>query len=164
MEIKTVSARMYGLIVLYDLHTDYFKRAIVGISAEDSHQRLDTKANHIAWLAGSLVQERFELAKIFGKEIKSASNDLFADHKGIQPDVTYPSLESYQADWDKISPILREALLSATDQELDKVLEFPGWSFPVYEMVSFDMYREANCIGQIALWRRLLNYEPINYM
>jgi hypothetical protein len=43
-------------------------------------------------------------------------------------------------------------------------LEFPGMKFSVYEMASFQTYREANCIGQIALWRRLLNYDPINYM
>lgn len=164
MEIKTASSRMYGLIVLYDMHTKYYHSAIAGISDEDAAKRLDTKANHIAWLAGSLVQERYELANIFGLNLKSAANDLFADHKGIQADVKYPSLEAYDKDWDKISPLLREKLINATDEELDRVLEYPGMSFPVYEMVSFDMYREANCIGQIVLWRRLLNYEPINYM
>lgn len=155
---------MHGLIVLYDLHTTYFPRAIEGISTADASKRLDTKANHIAWLAGSLVQERFELAQIFGLELKSASHELFADHKGIQADVTYPSLDVYRQDWEKISPLLRAKLLEASDEKLDEVLNFPGMSFSIYEMVSFDTYREANCIGQIALWRRLLNYDPINYM
>ncbi|MDQ8053234.1 MAG: DinB family protein [Pedobacter sp.] len=164
MEIKTKSSRMHGLIVLYDLHTTYFPRAIEGISTADASKRLDTKANHIAWLAGSLVQERFELAQIFGLELKSASHELFADHKGIQADVTYPSLDVYRQDWEKISPLLRAKLLEASDEKLDEVLNFPGMSFSIYEMVSFDTYREANCIGQIALWRRLLNYDPINYM
>jgi hypothetical protein len=164
MEVKTTSIRMHGLIVLFDMHTTYFHSALSGIADEDAAKRLDTKANHIAWLAGSLVQERYELANIFGLELKSAAYELFKDHKGIQADVKYPSLASYEADWDKISPILRAELVKATDEELDKVLEFPGMSFPVYEMVSFDMYREANCIGQIALWRRLLNYEGIKYM
>lgn len=164
MEIKTSSTRMYGLIVLYDLHSDYFKRAIEGISDEDAAKRLDTKANHIAWIAGSLVQERYELAKIFGIDMQASAHELFADHKGIQSDVVYPSLASYQQDWDNVSPVLRAALLKATEEELDRVLTYPEMSFPVYEMVSFDMYREANCIGQIALWRRLLNYEPMKYM
>jgi hypothetical protein len=164
MEVKTTSIRMHGLVVLFDMHTTYFHSALAGISDTDAAKRLDTKANHIAWLAGSLVQERYELANIFGKELKSAAYELFKDHKGIQSDVTYPSLASYEEDWDKVSPILRAELVKATDGELDKVLEYPGMSFPVYEMVSFDMYREANCIGQIALWRRLLNYEGIKYM
>lgn len=164
MEIKPTSNRMFGLMVLFDMHTTYFHSALEGISDDDATKRLDTKANHIAWLAGSLVQERYELVNIFGQTLKSASDELFKDHKGILSDVKYPSLASYREDWDKISPILREALLKATDEELNKVLEFPGMSFSVYEMVSFDTYREANCIGQIALWRRLLDYGPMNYM
>lgn len=164
MEIKTASNRMYALIVLYDMHTKYFHQALEGISEEDATSRLDTKANHIKWLAGSLVQERYELVNIFGKDLKSAADDLFKDHKGIQDDVTYPALADYKKDWDKISSILRAELLAATDEQLDKILEYPGMSFPVYEMVSFDIYREANCIGQVALWRRLLNYPGINYM
>ncbi len=164
MEVKTTSIRMHGLIVLFDLHTGFYHSAIAGITDEDATKRLDTKANHVAWLAGSLVEERYELAKIFGKDLESAAHSLFADHQGIKDDVKYPSLKSYAEDWDKITPILRAELIKATDEELDQVLTFPGMSFQVYEMVSFDIYREANCIGQIALWRRLLGYDPINYM
>lgn len=155
---------MHGLMVLFDMHTKFYHQAIAGIAEEDALKRLNTKANHVAWLAGSLVQERFELAKILGQELKSASEALFADHQGIKDNVKYPSLKTYANDWDKITPILRKALTNATDETLDRVLTFPEMSFPVYEMVAFDMYREANCIGQIALWRRLLGYNPINYM
>ena len=164
METKPVSNRMYGLLVLFDMHTDYFCNAIDGISNDDAHERLNTKANHIAWLAGSLVQERYELANIFGLELKSAADDLFKDHKGIQDSERYPSLAEYEKDWNKITPLLREKLINAKDEELDRVLTYPGMSFPVFEMTSFDIYREANCIGQIALWRRLLGYDPIKYM
>lgn len=164
METKPVSNRMHGLIVLFDMHTDYYSHAIDGISNEDAHERLNTKANHVAWLAGSLVQERYELAHIFGLELKSAADELFKDHKGIQDSEKYPALTEYEKDWKKITPLLRAQLLNATDEQLDKVLTYPGMSFPVFEMTSFDIYREANCIGQIALWRRLLGYDAIKYM
>lgn len=164
MEQKPVSNRLYGLIDLFDLHTPFFDRALEGISEEDSTNRLGTKANHIAWLAGSLVQERYELANLVGLSVTSAANELFKDHKGIQENVTYPSLDSFKKDWKEISPVLKAQLLKVTDQELDKILEFPGMSFSLYEMISFQMYREANCIGQIALWRRLLNYDAMKYM
>ncbi|TKC06558.1 DinB family protein [Pedobacter polaris] len=164
METKPVSNRMYALLILFDMHTNYYCNAIDGISDDDAQQRLNTKANHIAWLAGSLVQERYELANIFGLTLKAEADDLFKDHKGIQDTAKYPSLAAYEKDWKKITPILREKLVNATEEQLDKVLEYPGMSFPVFEMVSFDIYREANCIGQIALWRRLLGYDAIKYM
>lgn len=164
MEQKPVSNRLIGLIDLLDLHTPFLDSALDGISEEDATNRLGTKANHIAWIAGSLVQERYELANLMGLNLKSAANELFKDHKGIQENVTYPSLDSYKKDWKEISPVLKAQLLKVTDQELDKMLEFPGMSFSLYEMVSFQMYREANCIGQIALWRRLLGYDAMKYM
>jgi hypothetical protein len=165
MEIKTASNRMYSLIVLYDMHTDYFSRVIEGISDKDAHNRLDTKANHIAWLTGSLVQERFELLKGLGITKTQQANELFKDHKGIQDNTTYPPLPEFKKDWAVISPLLREALMKVTDEKLDSKFEMmPGEIMSYYNLISFMMYREANCIGQIALWRRLLGYEAMKYM
>ncbi|MEO7767080.1 MAG: DinB family protein [Ferruginibacter sp.] len=165
MEIKTQSHRMHSIIVLYDMHTNFFAKAIDGISDEDAHNRLNTKANHVAWLAGSLVHERFELANDLGIQQKHAADELFKNHKGIQDDLKYPPLASFKQDWEKISPLLREVFLNLTDERLDKQFEMmPGHSMAFYDLVSFTAYREANCIGQIALWRRLLGYPAINYM
>lgn len=159
---------MYSLLVLYDMHTTFFASAIEGISDKDSQNRLNTKANHIAWLAGSLVQERYDLAKAVSispdlfKE-KQTAHELFKDHKGIQDNTTYPSLPAFKKDWDQITPILRQALLNVRDAQLDGIFEMPGETMKLFDLVTFMTYREANCIGQIALWRRLLGYEAIKY-
>jgi hypothetical protein len=164
MKEEPVSSRLLAIIDLFDMHTPFFYSVLDGISEEDSINRLNTEANHVAWLAGSLVQERYELGNLLGLSLKSSSEELFKDHKGIQENSTYPALASFKKDWKEISPVLKARLLKATDAELDKVLEFPGMSFPLYDMITFQMYREANCIGQIALWRRLLGYEAMKYM
>ncbi len=166
METKPVSDRMYGFLVLYDMHTKFYHSVLEGISDEDATKRLDTKANHIAWLAGSLLQERFELANLLGVELKAGADELFKHHQGIKEDVKYPTISTYEDQWNTISPILREKLLNVTEDELDKVISFPveQMNFPLFEMVSFNTYREANCIGQIALWRRLLGYDGMKYM
>jgi hypothetical protein len=165
MEIKPVSTRMFSLIVLYDMQTDYFKRALDGISGQDAQNRLNTKANHIAWLAGSFIQERFETAKLFGIDQKQAADELFKDHKGIQDGATYPALSEFQKDLDKITPQLRDALMKVTDEKLDEKFEMmPEMQMTYFELFSFMTYREANIIGQIALWRRLLGYPALNYM
>ena len=164
METKTVSTRMYSLMVLYDMHTGFFSKVIDGISDEDAHNRLNTKANHIAWLTGSLVHERYEIANELGIEQKQTADELFKDHKGIQDNLTYPSLASLKKDWDTISPVLRDALVNTSDERLDKPFEMPGEKMSFYNLLAFMTYREANCIGQLALWRRLLGYEAMKYM
>ncbi len=165
METKFASNRMISILALYDLQTGYFIRALEGISNKDTHKRLDTKANHIAWLTGSLVQQRYDIANRLGIKRTQSADDLFKDNKGIQDDVQYPPLENFKKDWEKISPTLRDALASVTDKQLDEVIEMsPEFSMSSYELICFCTYREANCIGQIALWRRLLGYAAMNYM
>ena len=158
---------MHSLVILYDMHTTFFKNAIEGISDTAAHNRLNTKANHVAWLTGSLVQQRFEMAKWLGVERKQAADELFKDNKGIQDDVTYPPLSSFAKDWETISPLLKDAFEKITDEKLDSPFEMPGMEdmkMSYFDMISFVIYREANCIGQIALWRRLLGYEAMKYM
>lgn len=165
MDTKTVSNRMSSILVLYDMHTTFFASALDGISDTDSNNRLNTKANHIAWLTGSLVHERYELAKQFGVDRKQSAYELFKDHKGIQDNITYPPMETFKQDWQNISPDLRNALVNIDDEKLDSSFEMmPGERMTFFELIAFMTYREANCIGQIALWRRLLGYEAMKYM
>jgi hypothetical protein len=62
----------------------FFQTFIDGISDDDRHNRLDTKANHIAWLAGSLVQQRFEIAQAFGSDLAARLNELFKAKKAFR--------------------------------------------------------------------------------
>ncbi len=164
METKTVSNRMFSLVVLFDMHTKFLAKALAGISDKDAHNRLNTKANHVAWLTGSLVQQRYELAKQLGIDGRQSADELFTDNKGIQDEITYPSLAEFKKDFDRVTPDLRNALISVSDDKLDQKFEMmPGMQMTYYELISFMTYREASIIGQIALWRRLLGYEALKY-
>ena len=155
---------MYSLIVLYDMQSTFFTNVIEGVSDKDTHNRLNTKANHIAWLTGSLVEQRFELANAFGSDMKQTGHELFKDFKGIQDNTTYPSMAIYKKDWESVSPVLRNTLVNVSDEKLNSKFEMmPGESMTYYDLLAFSTYREANCIGQIALWRRLLGYEAMKY-
>ena len=156
---------MLAIMALYDMHTTFFNSVLDGISDSDAHNRLNTKANHITWLTGSLVQERYELAKELGIDRNQSADELFRDHKGIQDGIIYPPLDTFRKDWESISPELKNALANVNDEKLDSQFEMmPGSSMPFFDLVAFMTYREANCIGQIALWRRLLGYEAMKYM
>jgi hypothetical protein len=164
MKTKPVSSRMFSLIVLYDMHTDFLAPALADISDQDAHSRLNTKANHIAWLTGSLVQQRYEMAKYLGVDKQQKADELFSQNKGIIDNVTYPSLAEFKKDWEIISPLLREALVNVTDEKLDSQFEMPEMKMSYFDLFSFVIYREANILGQLALWRRLLGYDAMKYM
>ena len=130
---------------------------------EDMHNRLNTQANHPAWLAGSLVAQRFMMASETGTGLRQNGEELFKNNKGIQDGVQYPTSAEYRSDWEKITPQAREALVTLDDKKLDSEIDMGGMKMTYYEMICFSIYREASIIGQLALWRRLLGYPALKY-
>jgi hypothetical protein len=163
MNTTPASTRMIGLLPLFDLQTNYFERALEGIDQKDAQQRLGTQANHIAWLAGSLVHQRFLMISETHPGNHQQGEELFKNNQGIQAGATYPTLAEYVDDWKKVSPMAREGLLSITDQKLDSLLDMGGMKMTYIELITFSTFREASIIGQIALWRRLLGYPGMRY-
>ena len=163
METKTSSRRTEGFLSLFDMQTTFFKRALDGITEKDAYERLNTKANHIAWLAGSLVQQRYLMIQETNPGLKSTGDELFKDNKGIQDKAEYPTLEEYIKDWEKVSPMARQALVAIDDNKLDSQIDMGGMKMTYYELLSFTIFREASIIGQLALWRRLLGHPGMRY-
>jgi len=163
METKTASTRTVALLTLFDYQTGFFARALDGIAEEDMYNRLNTQANHPAWLAGSLVNQRFMMASETGSGQKQTGEELFKNNKGIQEGAKYPTIAEYIKNWNSITPDAREALATIDDQKLDSELDMGGMKMTYYEMICFTIYREASMIGQLALWRRLLGYPALKY-
>lgn len=163
MQTQTASTRTQGLLTLFDYQTDFFSRVLDGISEEDMHNRLNTEANHPAWLAGSLVQQRFMMTAETGSGQQQTGEEHFKNSKGIQEGIQYPTREAYIQDWKRITPEAREALVMIDDKKLDSEIDMGGMKMTYYEMICFSLYREASIIGQLALWRRLLGYPAMKY-
>lgn len=163
MDTKTASTRTEGLVTLYDLHTTLFERALEGIPDTDMHNRLGTKANHMAWLAGSVVAQRFQMAQDVDRNLEQTGAELFKDNKGIEDGIQYPTVAEYLADWKKVTPAARKALVTIDDQKLDSELDMGGMKMTWFELVTFTKFREASMIGQLALWRRLLGHPAMKY-
>ncbi len=163
MTTKTASTRTEGLLALFDLHTGFLSRALDGISEQDMYRRLDTKANHMAWLTGALVAQRYMMVSETHPEMKQTNAELFENNKGINENANYPTIDTYLRDWNKVTPFAREALIALDDKKLDSELDMGFMKMTWHDTVSFTIYREASMIGQLALWRRLLDYPAMKY-
>lgn len=163
MTTQTASVRTSALLTLFDYQTGFFPKVLEGLSDDDMHNRLNTAANHPAWLAGSLVNQRFMMASETGSGLQQTGGELFKNNQGIQDGVRYPSVENCLADWNRITPEAREALVKIDDEKLDSDFDMGGMTMTYYEMICFSIYREASIIGQLALWRRLLGRPAMRY-
>lgn len=165
METTSKKASMEAFLALYDFHSRLFNNVIDGISEEDAQNRLNTKANHMAWLAGSLVYERFAIANAIGIDARQTSEDLFLNHKGIQDGIPYPPLDELRKDWSTITPLLKATLANLSEEALagPDPFEMPGGDYTFFDSFTFCLDRESYCIGQLGLWRRLLGYPAMRY-
>ena len=172
MKTKTAKKSLIEIMIsLYDYHTKLFISSLAEISDKDAKERLGTKANHIAWIAGSVVYQRQVLANAIGIEVKQTSEHLFKagkgeGHKGIQDNVTYPPLREYKNDWNKISSALKDGLMKMDEDQLNgpDPFEMPGGNYTFFDTLTFCVDRESYCIGQIGLLRRLLGYEAMKWI
>jgi len=166
MKSKATKVLMETFVGIFDYHTKMFLNALDGISDEDAQSRMGTKANHMAWIAGSLVYQRQMIANSAGVDVKQTSAKLFENNKGIQDNVTYPSLGELKDDWNKISPLLSKALSNMSEEEMNgpDPFKMPGANFTFFDTaVVFSIDRESYCLGQLGLYRRLLGYDAMKY-
>jgi hypothetical protein len=159
-------AALEMVLSLYDYHTRIFINVLADISDTDAQQRLNSPANHMAWIAGSVVQGRYSLAQLIGgSQMKQTSHELFKDFQGIKDDVAYPSLDEYRKDWAQVSAELREIIAGLSEEQLEgpDPYKMPGGDYTVLDTLYFCTDRESYCIGQLGLWRRLLGYQAMKY-
>lgn len=153
------------LVYLYDWHTKLFPNVIEAISDQDAQNRLNSKANHVAWIAGSLVHGRYEIARVFGINRKQNSGELFNDYQGIRDGVTYPPLNEFKKDWEAVSNDVRNSMVNLSPEDLHKPdpFEMPGKDLTLFDALAFMIDRESYAIGQIGILRRILGYEAMKY-
>ena len=154
------------LLEQYDFHSKLYINCLTDIKPNDAQKRINQHTNHIAWLAGNLVSVRYRLGHSVGVNEKDTFYEIFKDQRPIQKHITYPDLSLILKDWNKITPLLRNKLLSLTEKELlvPPPFETPLLGEPnLLNTISFLIDRESYAIGQMGLLRKIFGYEAMRY-
>lgn len=165
MEADSKKTALQFFISVFDYHTGQYYNALENIPAEETHNRLNSKANHIAYIAGRMIYERYELAKGININIDVTTTKEFHGFKGIQDDVTYPSLEEYKKNWNAISTALKEGLQQLTEEQLNGPDPFnmPEGNYTLFDSIVFTIDHESYFLGQLGLYRRLLGIAAMKF-
>ena len=165
MEANTKKTALQFFISVFDYHTRQYHNALESIPDEETHNRLNSKANHIAYIAGRMIYERHALAKGINIDVNLNTTNEFKDFKGIQDNVTYPSLEEYKKDWDAVSSALKEGLQQLTEEQLNGPDPFnmPEENYTLFDSIVFTIDHESYFLGQLGLYRRLLGIAAMKF-
>ena len=164
MEMQTQTATpLHFVTSQLNLQAHLYKNVLDGLE-EVSTQRPNDMTNHIAWLAGHLVSTRCFLTNTLGGQAQEPHPELFANGKGLQTEVTYPTLSESLASFDEATANLNEALAAVTPDMLDAELPSPvPTGNTLGDMAAFLAHHEAYHIGQIGMLRRVFEQDAMSY-
>lgn len=155
----------YGTVIgQLELQTKLFENSTVGFS-EDDAARVHGAANHVKWIAGHTVSSRYMMANVLGLAEEQPFPDLFANGKGRQDEVKYPSMSDLTRDWSAISAKVVARLKSMSDADLSAPSPFPH---PMTDgklsgLIGFLTHHEAYSIGQLGYARRIAGMDAMKY-
>lgn len=162
-----ISKKLDIIIPAFRGQSQSFLMVLDGISEENTLKRIEGRTNHIIWMVGNFLDMRYALGNVLGLNEEFEYKDFFFQGKALDESFTYPSLQQLKDEFHKISPLVYQTLLAATDEELEKA--FPmGMNidfFPenILNFVGMCIGREDYLCGQIGLMRRILGYEGMKY-
>jgi hypothetical protein len=164
MTTKTSASPISDLIGQFKLQERLFANVTSEIKNEDGQKRINQNTNHLAWLVGHTVSTRYMLLNVLGVNASEPFPDLFSQGKGMQENVTYPSVTDLTKDWSSVSQKLEERLNALNGSELEANAPFPTPLGPsIKNFISFCAHHEAYTIGQMGLYRRFLGYPAMKY-
>ena|SRR6478672_1312891 len=161
------SKKLDIIIPGYRWHTQMFDNMSKDISDQDALKQAEGKTNHLAWMFGNMVNNRYWLANLFGVTDKDPHDELFKEGKALDANASYPGMDELKKNWHSISKKLYDKLLAVSDEELAEKVEL-GMNVDFLEenklnMVGMAMDRTSYLLGQIGLMRRAIANLGTNY-
>ncbi|RYG54061.1 MAG: DinB family protein [Chitinophagaceae bacterium] len=161
------SGKLAVIIPAFRMHTQLFLNVLNGITEQDALKRIEGKTNHVAWMAGNMVNCRYWLGETLGLAEKDPAEELFKEGRALDENLNYPTLATLFERWHSISPKVYEKLLITGDAMLEKNVEFGmGVSFLEennLNMVGMAIGREDYLLGQMGLMRKILGLPGMKY-
>lgn len=161
------SSKLEIIIPAYRMHSQQFFNALDGVTEEMAKERNGGKTNHILWMVGNFVNERYWIANILGIEDQDPHEKLFKEGKALDENLNYPSLAELKKNFEDISPKVYQKLLEVSDENLKKEykmgMDVPFVEENVLNTLGMCIGREDYLLGQIGLMRKLVGLKGVSY-
>lgn len=150
---------------LVGLNTRLFRNALGDLSEDDGLVRPNERTNHVAFIAGHLVETRGWMARYVGLAESPAFGGTLEHATTLEQVLTMPSLKEIRVAWDGVSDRLtcRLEALSAADLAAPSSQRFPGVAATVLGGIGFLVQHESYHVGQLAYLRKYLGRPAMSY-
>ncbi|HLX90133.1 MAG TPA: DinB family protein [Puia sp.] len=156
----------------FALQTRLFNNVLDGLEESQGGWRITDSVNHLQWIAGHLVNARYNYAPMLGIRAIFPHRDLYVDptmpppgNRSIDSSLNYPALSELKRLWNEISPKFVETLYKLDDAQLNRELSFdtPIRDNSMLGLLGFLSSHESSHIGQMSIIRRFLGLKAMTY-
>ena len=115
----------------FALHNRLFNNVLEGIADMEGNKRLGETVNHLQWIAGHLINSRYNFAARLGLTERFPYKELYSDatlpppgNRPIDEAIAYPSLTETLQYWNSLSATFVETVAKVTDEQAAADLPF----------------------------------------
>ena len=156
--------RLIPLAEMLRLNTRLFRNCLAGLADPKARERPSDATNSGAFLAAHLVDSRYVLSLLGGKE-SSPLKGAKGGFNDISQVTAYPSLAEIQAAWTGVAETLDRRLTTLTAAELDAPLD-PGFQVgnkTLLGVFTFMVQHDCYHLGQLGLVRKFVGLPAMTY-
>lgn len=149
----------------FRMNTRLYRNCLDGVDDEAARRRPSVGTNSLAFVALHLVDSRHFVAGMIGAPAPHPFAALLQDARGIDNLLSIPRLTDIRDAWDAVSPVVEARLAALDDQELaaPSPQRFPLDDATVAGALTFLAHHDSYHVGQMALLRKYLGFEPMRY-
>ncbi|MCJ8164245.1 DinB family protein [Pontibacter sp. E15-1] len=152
--------------LILNMNSRLFLNSLEGVTEEQATERISDHNNPLIWLATHTVWARYNMSMLLGKPAEHNPYDgKFDNFRPYDAAEDYPSLAEVNAEWQKATALLAEALQSASEAHLaaDCPIKSPIGDFTNAGTFAFLVQHESYDIGQMAFLKKYLTKEAMKY-
>jgi hypothetical protein len=154
-----------ALIEQFDLQTRLFNNVLKDVDSGNFKKLPTATTNNYEWLAGHVLNARYNISNILGLNVKSPCGPQFDNFKPYDASISYPSVQEIRKDWPQIS----EKFIAKLGEVGDEFINSPApFKVPVSDstmkgIIAFFAHHEAYHIGQLGYLRKYLGLPAMSY-
>ncbi|MEO6230582.1 MAG: DinB family protein [Ferruginibacter sp.] len=151
--------------IILNLNERLFLNALEAVTEEQAAKRISEHNNPLNWLATHTVWARYNIAALLGKPTENPYPGMFENFKPIDESMKFDSLDTIKEEWKKASALIREGLVSVTEEQLAYAAPFPDptGDGTIGGTVAFLAQHESYDIGQIGFLKKYFTKEAMKY-
>jgi hypothetical protein len=151
--------------LVLNMNERLFTNALEGVNNKQASERLSDHSNPLSWIAGHTVHARYLMLMFLGKPGENPYNELFDNSRAYDPALKYPSLEDVKKEWSKVSGLLKDAVKSVTDEQLngESAIKSPIGDNTNRGTLAFLAQHESYDIGQMGYLKKYFTGEAMKY-